>query len=560
MTGQHGYGQARPAEAAGFRVVALTAIVALTLPGAAAQDSAPTLKELLQAYWDGDGDVVTRRFTRARRRSNRSFRSNLDRERGFGQLAVCDSGAAAGTRRGRGTPAGTFTAYGRSVAGVGPGADHFQGGRPRSPAPTAISRGSGTRRPSRSCRGSVPSRTSGPSRQDRKPSYGRLAAALLAGARDWQDQQAAASTGDRAMSALEEATRFYDRAARDPSARAEGSARAAFAFIRLGRHRDAMRRLDSAGETPDLAVAAWLPLLRSRALAALGEEAEARLNAEAAAAMATSLGTSDPWTLLERGDDRMVAEWLPGLRAALDARTGARSTAARSTAFLVLDQYDRREYEPIVALLVKLPSLAKFSTDYRETAAAWIIEAGPAHVDRRRAVAAVVALEAARARGGVEWTQAQLLLEWACSQLRVGPLPTELERRSMHAASALLEGAAAGPALELHVTHALTRFPVDPALVMARAVAAELRAGPDERAKSRDTCPQEPAVHDRVMPVTDPLVVTVTRLEEAAKQPDTGVRRNSASATRRSGAARPRLRSSISQPRHRPVHGRGPFH
>jgi tetratricopeptide (TPR) repeat protein len=64
----------------------------------------------------------------------------------------------------------------------------------------------------------------------------------------------------------------------------------------------------------------------------------------------------------------------------------------------------------------------------------------------------------------------------------------------MIAAAAVMEGAAAGAALEVHALHALKRFPNDPALTMAKAVAAELRAGPDLRTAEGTKAPNAPTV------------------------------------------------------------------
>lgn len=504
------------------RIAALSVIVSLAAPGAA-QDSPPALKNILQAYWDGDQDPVSRRFTRARDvdlivpavRTWIAGDASASWPMATSVLLLDLAAAALWTPQPSPGTAVQLLAWGREQI-TSKAADRD----PRANRDleklwhqTAIGllQGIGALKEQQQYLEEIRERFGA----DLPPRLW-LARGIA------RDQEAARSIGERTTSALEEATRFYDRAAREADTRAEASARAAFAFIRLGRPRDAIRRLDLAGETPDLPVAAWLPLLRSRALAALGEEAEATLNAEIGAKLSAGLGTSDPWTVLERGDDRMVPGWLPRLRASLRASVAAGSSAARPASYDVLDQYDRREFAAAVTTLIKLPSLEAFSKAYRETAGRWALDMGPAHVERRRMVVAVVALEAAHARGGVEWTHAQLLLEWACSFLRGTRVPTELERRWMHAASALIEGTASGAALELHVTHGLTRFPDDPALVMARAVAAELRAGPDQRTASGTRAPGETEIPLGAggAYATAPLTLAVIRLQQAAKVPE----------------------------------------
>jgi tetratricopeptide (TPR) repeat protein len=500
-------------------------VLAVTLSssgGPAAQGSPPTIRDLLQAYWDGDLDVVARQVPRAQ---------DVDALMPAVRAWVLSEASAA-------WPIGT------SVLLLDLAAAALQTPDP-SPR-TAIQLVDWGRQQITSKEASADVRAS----RDLEKLWHQIALGLLQGVgayreqlehlrrieprfqadppvRFWlargiaREQQAASLSSADATSALEEAAGFYDRAARAPETRAEASARAAAIYIRLDRHRDAMRRLDVAGATAEAAVAGWLPLLRSQALTALGEPAEAQLNAEIAAKMVAGSGASDPQLALKRGDDRFVAEWLPRLRAYLRADAGG--AVERSPVVIALAEYEAGHFQQVAESLVKLPSLATFSEDYLRVAPRWATEAGPAHVDRRRTVAALVALEAAWARGGVEWGQAQGLLESACAKLRASPVPTELERQWMQAASALIEGAAAGAALEIHVTHALLRFPGDPMLVMARAVAAELRAGPDVREAGRTRAPTLPIVDPNYPVTTDPLNAVVTRLQEAAKL--TGYRR-----------------------------------
>ena len=498
----------------GGRILALAVIVAIGAPGAT-QDSPPALTDLLQGYWDGNSDLVGRRITGARDvdRLVPAIKNWIAAEASASwpmatSVLLLDLAAVA-LRPPEPSPATAMQLleWGREQI-TSKEADRD----PRAnrglekllhQAAIGLLQGIGAFKEQQQYLEEIRNRFAA----DFPPRLWLARGIAL-------DQQAARSTGERTTAALEQATRFYDLAARDTETRAEASARAAFAFIRLGRHRDAIRRLDTAGETPDLAVAAWLRLLRSRALAALGEDADARLNAEIGAKISAGLGTSDPWTLLERGDDRLVAGWLPRLRDSLSATAAAGSSASRPASFDVLDQYDRGEYETAVTTLIKLRSLEAFSKVYQDAADRWIRDLGPAHVERRRNIVAVVALEAAHARGGVEWPHAQVLVEWACARLRATLVPTELERRWMHAASALLEGAVQGAALELHVTHALKRFPDDPALILARAVAAELRAGPDQRTASGTQPPEAGETSSAG------LTLVASRLQQAARLPE----------------------------------------
>ena len=276
---------------------------------------------------------------------------------------------------------------------------------------------------------------------------------------------------------LDEATRHYDRAARDPETRAEASARAAAIFARLGRHRDALRRLEIAGDASgDVEVAAWLEYLRAQVWAGLGDDGQARVAME----QARKLSAADPAPGFESGDARHAGEWLATLRSALSSvmTTGPMRPPVMTT----VDLYEAHAYDEAIAALAPR-SLEQFSKELREVADLWIRDGGPVNQQHRQYLVAALALEAARARGGLEWRHAQLLLEWACERLRAKTEPGEddRERAWMIAAAAVMEGGAAGAGLEVHAMHALKRFPNDPALTMAKAVAAELRAGPDVR-------------------------------------------------------------------------------
>ena len=276
---------------------------------------------------------------------------------------------------------------------------------------------------------------------------------------------------------LDEATRHCDRAARDPETRAEASARAAAIFVRLGRHRDALRRLEIAGEASgDVEVAAWLAYLRAQVWTGLGDDGQARVAIE----QARKLSAADPAPGFERGDARHAGEWLATLRGALSSvmTTGPTRPAVMTT----VDLYEAHAYDDAIAALAPT-SLEQFSKELREVADPWIRDGGPVKQQHRQYLVAALALEAARARGGLEWRHAQLLIEWACERLRAKTEPGEddRERAWMIAAAAVMEGGAAGAVLEVHALHALKRFPNDPALTMAKAVAAELRAGPDVR-------------------------------------------------------------------------------
>jgi tetratricopeptide (TPR) repeat protein len=350
---------------------------------------------------------------------------------------------------------------------------------------------------------------------------------------------ASSGLSNKALEALDEAVRDYDRAARDEALRTEASARAASVLVRLDRHRDALRRLDLAGDPDsDVTLASWLHDLRGRALAGTGEHAQAAAELEQALQLAPdstaarkaladelhALGRDadaealdlrapafpqDPWRTFANGNARFIPDWMARLRGTLAVTMASKDGApTRPPVLVLLDRYAAHDYDFTVDALVGSP-LKDFAEKFQETANRWIAEGDATEAGRRGLVVATVALEAARARGLIEWPAAQVLVESACARLRSNPVKTEAERLWLEATAALMEGAVAGTALEIHVTHALERFPDDPPLVMARAVAAELRAGPDRRTDD-GTKP----------PLTSPLNLAAKRFADVAGLPE----------------------------------------
>jgi tetratricopeptide (TPR) repeat protein len=324
-------------------------------------------------------------------------------------------------------------------------------------------------------------------------SYRALASGIATEQRYASSQVGATAVraANAAERALEDAIRQYDRAARDNRLRAEASARAAAAYLRLGRARDAQRRLDLVeGPGDELLVDAWVQFLRGTVVQQLDQQND---GAEYLARARQLVPGDDPWRELDRGEFRKVPGFLAELKGAVATSTSSHTTtSSRVPAAVVLDRYARGEFDVVRPALASAGSLAEFSKDFRASVRAWADEPDDADEQRRRrAVGGAIALEAAQARGVVERGEAQLLVEFICSWLRAQPERDPFEPLWHRAAAALMQGVAAGVALEVHVTHALRAWPDDPALVLARAVAAELRAGADTRTRDR-TVPADP--------------------------------------------------------------------
>lgn len=161
----------------------------------------------------------------------------------------------------------------------------------------------------------------------------------------------------------------------------------------------------------------------------------------------------------------------------------------------MLDTYDQGRYDEAVAKAAALPDLGPFRLRFVQDSPIWV-NADPARIERRRAVAAAFLLELTAARLESDWGRFSDLIEWTCVQLRTTTTPAEFER-AWHAASHALAGRARArqwllgisprlphqkPApprtLEpnerppaTHLMHALERFPDDAQFQLSRVVA-----------------------------------------------------------------------------------------
>ena len=128
-------------------------------------------------------------------------------------------------------------------------------------------------------------------------------------------------------------------------------------------------------------------------------------------------------------------------------------------------------------------------------------------VERARLVLAAVAVEGAARAFVMERVKVGQPLEVACRLVRAGR-PSETERLWHRAVIAVLESTLDPAGLEVHVPHALGRFPGEGHFVLARAVAAELGTFPESR--------DEPSLLTREE--ANPLRI-VASFEDARKHP-----------------------------------------
>lgn len=160
----------------------------------------------------------------------------------------------------------------------------------------------------------------------------------------------------------------------------------------------------------------------------------------------------------------------------------------------LLDRYLRGDHDAAVASAAAIPDLGPFRLRYVQDSPVWV-NADPARIEARGAVAAAFLVEFAAARLESDWARFADLIEWACAQLRATGPPTEFER-TWHLASHALAGRARDrrwllgdnatlphqkpvvqgpdknqPPPAMHLLHALERFPEDPLFQLGRIVA-----------------------------------------------------------------------------------------
>jgi len=205
---------------------------------------------------------------------------------------------------------------------------------------------------------------------------------------------------------------------------------------------------------------------------------------------------------------------------------GAGTTPRAVSVVALLDTYAAGRFDEVtVALSAEDVDYDDVLEQFRRDGEAWIDRAGQAARDRRRLVAATVALEAARAGAWLDWRRTQkqplmcadngeciqppsvlywgappLLIEWSCELFRRDETPTPVERWWQLAALAVAErsedvqflvgdpmiGRGLGTA-EIgnvqddikHLEHVTPRFPTEMRFVLAQGIARD-RVWPDE--------------------------------------------------------------------------------
>jgi tetratricopeptide (TPR) repeat protein len=167
------------------------------------------------------------------------------------------------------------------------------------------------------------------------------------------------------------------------------------------------------------------------------------------------------------------------------------NSRTRSATADAMDRYVPGDYEKAVTTLANLGGFDMMGAEE------WIISGTPGAVQRRRLIAAIVALEYTASRPGLSPS----LFEWGAKTLSASVEPQPSEALWLRASVALAEGRAAWPILmglppglgarpvastappdpllgHGHLAYALSRFPDDPHFKLAQIVSAEATTSP----------------------------------------------------------------------------------
>jgi tetratricopeptide (TPR) repeat protein len=162
----------------------------------------------------------------------------------------------------------------------------------------------------------------------------------------------------------------------------------------------------------------------------------------------------------------------------------------RSATGDALDRYVGGDYDGAIGQLTYLGGFSTVDADE------WIRKGGAADADRRRLVAASLALEVTAAKDA--WPTS--LIEWACDGFRAAGPPAPNEALWMRASVALAEGDGMWAILSptAHLGHALQRFPDDPHFKLARAFVADAVASQPVVTTGTTLTDQTPVAFDRL--------------------------------------------------------------
>jgi tetratricopeptide (TPR) repeat protein len=176
----------------------------------------------------------------------------------------------------------------------------------------------------------------------------------------------------------------------------------------------------------------------------------------------------------------------------------ASTPAAAADVSRILTSYEQGDHAAALSELAAVSDFTALRKQFEDSGRRWV-NADPSNRERRRLVAAVVALEAAHLAVN-DRTAFKRLLEWGCTLIRRGS--ADAPERTWHlAAVALIQRSYDGRFLLDHLRHAESRFPGEPRFLLARAVNAEYRIWPAPKNPVATTEARASASGGLVLPV-----------------------------------------------------------
>ena len=176
---------------------------------------------------------------------------------------------------------------------------------------------------------------------------------------------------------------------------------------------------------------------------------------------------------MNRRRGRAIGLTLVMLITSLGRETSAQPV--RVTAVDLLEYYEIGEVRAVREALAQASSgdLGIVLPALSRGAPAWIEADGPEGRERRRMIAALVAIETAAAALDRQWDRSRDLINWGAALLAAGA-PSEGERAWLLAALALCEGARDPVAVDVAAARLQKRFPGEPRVLLARAFVREI--------------------------------------------------------------------------------------
>jgi tetratricopeptide (TPR) repeat protein len=171
----------------------------------------------------------------------------------------------------------------------------------------------------------------------------------------------------------------------------------------------------------------------------------------------------------------LAALALTALAPVAAAHRGPRSQQITVSAADLLEYYEAGEFDAVQDALQRAArgDLGIVLDALRRDGTAWIDADGPEFRQRRRLMAATLALETARASLDSGWLASRGLIDWGAAELAKAS-PTEEERTWQLAALALCEGAGDTIVIEEQIKRMQRRVPGEPRMLLARAFLEEI--------------------------------------------------------------------------------------